>query len=226
MNKVIAYSLFGTSQRYTINMIINVELAKQFYPDWKVWIYYDDTVAHQYINKLKTYDNVFLIKQPKEKWKRLMWRFYAYDHPDVECVVFRDADSYLSQREKDAVEQWLSTGKSIHIMREVHPGHNSKIMAGMWGLRKTNKIKNLTQLCISYNGADAYYMDQAFLNSTLYPLFLNDMVVHDSNNVFADKTHEWPSPQINEQYIGRTQFPPSEGSGMCNRFIELERELK
>ena len=242
MNNIITYSLFGTSERYDINMIINVELASKIYPDWKVWIYYDDTVCNYIIEKLKTYSNVCLNKQPTTSdwnWSRLMWRFYAYDDPQVDCCVFRDADSYLSQREKDAVDQWLSTGKSIHIMREVYPGHNSRIMAGMWGLRKNNKIKSLSNMCSNYAGIhdNAYYIDQHFLKDTIYPLFGGDMVVHDGNSslryddansslTYNDATHEWPSMTYNDQYVGRTQYPPSPESGQLERFNQLKHERK
>jgi len=228
--KVIAYSLFGTSERYTINMLINAELAAKIYPDWKVWVYYDGTVYDNIINKLKQYSNVCLKKQPTTRdWSRLMWRFYAYDDPEVECCIFRDADSYLSQREKDAVDQWLSTGKSIHIMREVYPGHNSKVMAGMWGLRKNNKIQSLAKMCTTYSNSNenAYFMDQHFLNNTIYPLFDGDRVVHDGNSSlrYNDATHEWPSMTYNDQYIGRTQYPPCPESGQLERFNELKRTV-
>jgi hypothetical protein len=230
--KVIAYSLFGINERYTINMILNAELAAKFYPDWQVWVYYDESVYAFITEKLKSYKNVRLKKQPVSRgdWSRLMWRFYAYDDPEVECAIFRDADSYLSQREKDAVDQWLSTGKSIHIMREVYPGHNSKIMAGMWGMRKNDKIKSLSQMCIEYSRSNenAYFMDQHFLNNKIYPLFTGDMVVHDGNSNlrFNDATHEWPSLTYNDQYIGRTQYPPDPESGQLERFNQIKNEKR
>ena len=231
--KIIAYSLFGADPRYTINMIINAELASKIYPDWKVWVYHDNTVPNNIINKLMTFNNVNLIPQPSTKnWSRLMWRFYSYDNPNVEYSIFRDADSYLTQREKDAVDEWLTTNKSIHIMREVYPGHNSKIMAGMWGIRRTPKIRSLTQMCLEYtnnsNNENIYSMDQHFLNTLIYTLFNNDMVIHDGNSNlrYGDATHKWPSITYNDQYIGRTQYPPCPESGQLERFNQLIHEIK
>lgn len=228
--KVISYSLFGTSERYTINMIINAEIAAKIYPDWQVWVYYDESVPSYIIDRLKKYNNVSVKKQPfTENWSRLMWRFYAYDDPQVNLCIFRDADSYLSQREKDAVDQWLSTEKSIHIMREVYPGHNSKIMAGMWGLRRNDKIKSISDMCITYadGNENSYFMDQHFLNNIIYPLYNDDKVVHDpySNLRYNDATHEWSSMTYNNQYIGRTQYPPCPESGQLERFNELKRTV-
>jgi hypothetical protein len=37
--KVIAFSLWGNDAKYGIGAIKNVELARQIYPDWQVWIY-------------------------------------------------------------------------------------------------------------------------------------------------------------------------------------------
>ena len=36
------------------------------------------------------------------------------------------------QRERDAVNEWLRSNKTFHLMRD-HPWHGSEILAGMWG---------------------------------------------------------------------------------------------
>ena len=64
----------------------------------------------------------------------MFWRFFAHDETDCEYVVFRDADSRISKREKMAVDEWIQSGKSIHIMRD-HPYHTVPILGGMWGCR-------------------------------------------------------------------------------------------
>lgn len=229
MTNYISYSLFGDNPRYTINMVLNAELASSLYEHWKVLVYYDDTVPAKIVQRLQTYPNVILEKGSIEKdnWRRLMWRFQAYDKSDANLVVFRDADSYLTKREKDAVDQWAKTEKDLHIMREVWPGHNSKIMAGMWGLRKNNRLTSLIELVKRYKGANEYSIDQAFLNSVVYPMFKDSMVVHDANSHlrYKDATHEWPSPMVNDQYIGMVQYPPNSGSGLVDRFNQIQNEL-
>lgn len=230
MKNIISYSLFENNPRYTINMVINVELALKIYPNWEVWIYFDNTVSEKILNKLQSYSNVKIFnmsKKYKEKWMRLMWRFHAYDDGNVNFVIFRDADSYLTQREKDAVDQWITSKKSLHIMREVYPGHNSLIMAVMWGIKKNNKIESFEDLIKNYKGENNYAMDQTFLNTLIYPIFIDDMVVHDSNSelTYKDATHVWPSITYNDQYIGRVQYPPCPESGQLEFFNKLIREL-
>ena len=49
----------------------------------------------------------------------LMWRYFPLGDEFVDVVSFRDADSYILERELDAVRAWLSSDKSAHIMRGI-----------------------------------------------------------------------------------------------------------
>ena len=233
MKKVISYSLYGNNPRYTINAIINAEICLELYPDWECRFYYDNSVPVSIINKLKIYPNVNLINMTNKSYPftglhhstHMFWRFEAYDDPTVDVVIFRDTDSYPSEREKDAVNQWLESGKNIHLMREVQPGHHSKIMGGMWGLRKNNKLHSLISTLTNYYSR-GYSTDQNYLSVIIYPVFDGDRVVHDSDNPFGDKTHDWPTPRSHpDLYLGRTQGPPCIESGKLQRYNELLNEL-
>ena len=53
----------------------------------------------------------------------------------MDVAVFRDLDSLISQREIEAVTQWINSKHAFHIMRD-HPNHGTvPIMAGMWGAK-------------------------------------------------------------------------------------------
>ena len=39
---------------------------------------------------------------------------------------------HVLQRERDAVNEWLESNKTFHVMRD-HPWQGSEILAGMWG---------------------------------------------------------------------------------------------
>ena len=56
----------------------------------------------------------------------------------VDVMVSRDLDSIVSERESHAVKEWIFSSKSHHFMND-HPRHTSKIMAGLWGAKLTNK---------------------------------------------------------------------------------------
>jgi hypothetical protein len=42
--KVISYSLFGSNQRYITPLIVNARTIKNYYPNWIIRVYHDDTV--------------------------------------------------------------------------------------------------------------------------------------------------------------------------------------
>jgi len=236
MKKVISYSVFGADPRYTVNAILNAEQALEYYPGWEVRIYYNNTLPDKFIEYLRSYENVKMLNMTNEynvpyqgltHSPNVFWRFYAYDDKEVDITIFRDCDSYLSKREADAVDQWLGTGRPLHIMRETQPGHRSRIMAGMFGLRRNKKLRSVLRL-FRDNVTENYECDQGYLNKLIYPLYGPDeRVVHDNDNAFDDKTHEWPTHRSHgDLFVGRTQGPPCEESGMVERYNELLKELQ
>lgn len=46
-----------------------------------------------------------------------IWRYFALADEFVDLISFRDADSYILQREVDAVNAWLKSNKEVHLMR-------------------------------------------------------------------------------------------------------------
>ena len=112
-------------------------------------------------------------------------------------------DSRLSMREKNAVDEWLESGKSLHIMRD-HPHHNFFILGGMWGFRKKNKYEisgKLLEFIKSKNFIFTKGDDQIFL-ITLFNDFKDDHCSHDSFfNHFPD-TKKFPDNRINKRFVG------------------------
>ena len=43
-----------------------------------------------------------------------MWRFAALDDAALHRILFRDADSVISEREGQAVQAWIDSGKLFH----------------------------------------------------------------------------------------------------------------
>ena len=51
----------------------------------------------------------------------------------VDLLLSRDLDSLISDRERSAVEEWISSGETTHVMRDnVH--HWTPMLGGMWGM--------------------------------------------------------------------------------------------
>jgi hypothetical protein len=179
----ISFSLWGDKPIYNVGGIRNAEQYKNFYTDWKMILYYDNSVPKETIEELKKLD-VCLVDMTDKNINGYFWRFLAESIDDAEYVIFRDCDSRLSFREKFAVDEWINSGKSLHVMRD-HPAHRIPygndslgILAGMWGIIK-NKI-NLKEMITEYNKVKNlnYGADQHFLKN-IYTHFLNDMYVND-----------------------------------------------
>jgi hypothetical protein len=145
--KIISYSLWGNLPIYTIGAIRNAELAKEIYPDWICRFYIGDDVSDDIVSQLDDFDNteVIIMEHKENDWQGMFWRFYAVNaNDDVDYVIFRDTDSRLSVREREAVKEWMDSGKYFHIMRD-HPYHNEPIMGGMWGCKPKSFIARMNE---------------------------------------------------------------------------------
>lgn len=200
--KYLSFSLWGDKPIYNVGAIRNAELWKEIYPEWKMVVFYDNSVPEETINKLKSMDVICEDMTGKNIYG-MFWRFFAVDLPDSEYCVFRDTDSRISVREKLAVDEWLSSSKTLHVMRD-HPYHmipcgndTLGILGGMWGI-KSKKIP-LTKMINSYpnKGKIFYGEDQTFLK-TIYSLFEKDRFTHDD---FFEKK-PFPIKRIEGRFVG------------------------
>lgn len=201
MKKVLSFSLWGSIPRYTEGAIENVILSKKFYPDFECWLYvHIDSVPKHIIDNLEEMSNVKIIKRSGDinTLAPMTWRFETIDNPEVEINMSRDTDTRILLREKLAVDEWISSGKSFHIMRD-HPHHmnpRTPIMGGMFGTRKLKqfpKWKDTIRLQ-NYKGKNQY--DQSFLNKFIYPIIKNDCFIHSTFGSLLDENkteiHKFP----------------------------------
>jgi hypothetical protein len=181
--KYVSFSLWGDKPIYNIGAIRNSELVSKIYSDWKMILYHDNSVPPSTLDILKN-NGVLLEDVSHLNINKGMWRFLASDLEDCEYVIFRDCDSRISIREKLAVDEWIISKKSLHVMRD-HPYHRIPagiktmgILAGMWGLKggiipvkdMINKFPQSMNM--------SYGIDQTFLKN-IYFIFSDDMIVHD-----------------------------------------------
>ena len=182
--KVISFSLWGNKEMYTIGAIKNALLAEYYYFDYQCWFYiHEDSVPKNIIDELSLLKNtkVILKRDDITKCCPMMWRFEAIDDPNVEVMLCRDTDTRILLREKLAVEEWLDSNKSFHIMRD-HPHHNFKILGGMFGTKKIDKISSWINLINDFKKKMESYplknYDQDFLKDIIYPIIKTDCLIH------------------------------------------------
>lgn len=195
--KIISFSLWGDNPIYTVGAIRNAELAETIYPDWQCWFYVGTSVPSSVVNDLEARDNCVVMKREEEgDWSGMFWRFLPASNPLVDVMISRDCDSRLNLREKEAVDAWLESDKSFHIMRD-HPYHTTEILGGMWGV-KHPKLKNLNLLMAAYQGGEFWQVDQNFLKEIVYDKVREDSLVHDE--FFSNKL--FPSGRVGKEFVG------------------------
>lgn len=199
--KIISFSLWGQDPKYTIGAIRNAELAREIYPDWMCRFYVGQSVPSPIIYKLEEMENVQIIrKQEFGDWRGMFWRFEPASEGNVEVMISRDTDSRLDAREKAAVDEWLSSDKGFHIMRD-HPHHRYHVLGGMWGV-KSGVISNMKQLINDFAQEDEYGTDYKFFAEVIVPNLNNDAVmIHDE---FFDKAaRSFPTPRVGLEFVGK-----------------------
>jgi hypothetical protein len=204
---IISFSLWGDNPKYTIGAIENAKLAQEIYPGWLCYYFMDSKVPQNIIDELSKFEHVIIniieganTSNGHDNHTAAFWRFLALDS-NADVVLIRDTDSRLSQREKILVNQFLSSNKLIHSIKD-HPGHlGDKIMAGMWGAKKgailniENRINSFLIETPSYEMN--YGADQRFLK-LIYDEFHSQILEH---NPFQNETFD--APRIGFDFIGQ-----------------------
>ena len=123
--RVISYSFYGSAKRYDDGALANVELMHTIYPDWEICIYHDTTVPSNIIDKLTTYKYVKMINMFNGSIvNKMSWCFLVASEKSVERYVIGNIDTRLSLREKSAVDDWITSRKRFHAMRDHHHIHS------------------------------------------------------------------------------------------------------
>lgn len=218
--KYVSFSLWGDNELYTKGAVQNAQQISEFYPDWKGIFYYDNSVPSEVIDKIKELGSTVLDMTGVPFGP--FWRFFAAELDDCEYVIFRDCDSRILQREVDAVNYWIESGKSLHVMRD-HPAHRIPfgnngigILAGMWGIK--GKLIPLTEMIHKFcvGKTFKYGLDQTFLK-TIYQIFKEDMVEHD--DLFQGIP--FPTKRSNYRFVGERINPNGEPTN--SDWMELKR---
>jgi len=193
MKKVISFCLYGNKPIYIVGMSENLLLANTIFHDWEVRIYYNKSVHKHYIDELKDQGaNTIFCENIDEdnlfNWEGMFWRMFPFNENDVDIWISRDADSRLSTREKNLIDEWINSNKTLHTIRD-HKCHFNNIMGGMFGInnklyRKKYESINIKQF-IKDNQEKykdkTYNIDQLFLNDKIWNILKNDHLAHISN---------------------------------------------
>src|SRR5690606_21797065 len=227
--KYLSFSLWGNQPRYTVGAIRNAELARDIYSGWHMLVYHDNTVPAETLSHLQQMD-IQLIEMTVSPIYGLFWRFLAADIDDCSHAIFRDTDSRITLRERKAVDEWIISGNTLHVMRD-HPHHQTPfgaeglgILGGMWGIRGGSYPMESTVRRFINGHGDQYGVDQNFLQE-VYRTFGHSQTVHD--DFFERKP--FPAPRTGYQFIGERidehEQPIGEDREALKHYLAKQKKL-
>lgn len=134
--RIISISLFGFEENTIFSRSQSLKFLhqlaneiKQNYPDWILRIYHNSTIQNDIICSIECiynhvdFCNVSSLENFDNYIPGKIWRFLPVGDELVDIIASRDLDSPITQRELNAVNEWISSGKAWHVMRD-HPQHH------------------------------------------------------------------------------------------------------
>lgn len=169
--KILAYSLFGTDEKYWAGFLNAVRDAPSVYPGWQVVVYIEKN--HFLLPVLRelgiSYEEEVFVPGDKyygARWGAL-WRFYAFEL-DADFIETRDCDFVLSETGYKCTEEWVNSGYPAHIIRYFDT--EQPLFGGLSGIRG-GIVKNVRQLADEYvhsnEIASEYHSDEDFLRDRI-----------------------------------------------------------
>lgn len=157
----------------------------------------------------------------------MSWRWLPIGDHFVHRFASRDIDTFVYQREVDAVKAWVQSARPGHIMRD-SPYHTTTILGGLWGYDRRRDPTTAAQIyarmlhsriAAQYNQplANEKQRDQHFLSYYIYPLLSKGRsLVHDSYlcHRFGD-SEPFPSRRHKGCYVGAPMPSMQNGTDNC-----------
>tara|TARA_Y100000593_G_scaffold28757_1_gene57480 strand:+ start:6165 stop:7331 length:1167 start_codon:yes stop_codon:yes gene_type:complete len=202
--KIISFSVYGENAIYLKGAESNIDEAKSIYPDWICRFYCTKDIEN--LNLLLQDERCEVVVMESKIWP-MYWRYFATDDPLVDVMISRDSDSIVGQKEKYAVEDWLSKREKFHTIHDFDSprAHVNPVMGGLWGLKckEFNCMTNLINLYAkTFDYVYDYSADQSFLSNHILPLYKKDCIDHSSHKDIVWE-HTIPFPRkCNNKYGG------------------------
>jgi len=208
----ISYSLFGSDMKHGIGAIRNAVFAEQYFPGWISRFYLGPDVPGAIIENLNLIPDAELVRWedgPGHLCANLRFmNLFCNDDREARYVLYRNCDARLGGRERDAVNQWLATGKSYHAMRD-HESHDAMLVPGLWGGRARifgmeDQIRKHTRI-VNSNLAGIHDTLAHFLATRIWP-----MVRSSCHFIDSDETRrrtfggmDFPTARDGDRYVGQ-----------------------
>ena len=162
--KVFSFCLYGTERNYYEGLLENINLIKEFYPDFTIFVY-----AGVRDSSWTFSEDIVIVETEKAGPINMLFRYKPLSFTEIGFV--RDADSRIGIRDRWCIDQFLKSSYKYHVVRD-NKWHKSEIMGGTFGWRCP------LDLTIDFDAESCYGYDESVLRVALYPRVLPDLLVH------------------------------------------------
>lgn len=224
--QIISFSLYGAERLYCEGALRNAELAAVHYPGWTCRFYLDDSVPALYQAALAAAgcDIVKVTRPSLGPMYGRYWRMWVAADPGVDRFLIRDADSRLNARERAAVDEWIASGESFHVMRD-SAGHRTLALAGMWGGVGAS-LPEIAALIDAWGQFDQHGQCDRFTSEVLFPRMQHSYICHDGAGFFDDGRPFPPHPPLDgTRYVGEIVQVDGPPVDIWRQSAELENRL-
>lgn len=208
MKNVFSFSLWGQDETYTIGAVENAKMMGQFFPGWVVRVYHNDTVPADIIKQIQQAGGeTVAMTGAYGELNPGMWRFLVANDPSVYYFCVRDADCRPFLREQAAVEAWLASGKSFHMMRD-DIWHNEVMLAGLWGGTAGMLPDMVALINTHFQKSTNRWHDQIMLKNFIWPMIYQDSMQHDNYyHLFGAQPYPIPRVEGDPMHVGYGHKP-------------------
>jgi len=229
MKKIISFSLWGNEPLYINGAISNIINSQKFYPGWICRFYIDESIDKDLQEKILSFGNTEIKIMPKaEDVLGMFWRFAPmWDDLEIERFIVRDTDCQPTKREVNAVNEWITSEKPFHIIRDNHY-HYVPILGGTWGAIPgciPNMQKDISEFLLTVQETKSQHksrkfhgVDQIFLYNFVWPIIKDNHIAHIRENepvlVMTGKEIILPPLEEGGHFIG---MPCTDINGQCTR---------
>ena len=183
--KVFSFCLYGTEPNYYTGLLENIEIIKQYYPDFTIVVHKGFCDPSWVIPEGVEVNNTNRVGAINA-----LLRYLSMFTAEVGFV--RDTDSRVTARDRWCIDEFLKSDKSYHSIRD-HYWHRSKLMAGTFGWKKSLPLMIPTHEV-------GYGFDEHFLATEVYDRIKSDLLVHTSYRAFAGEHAVWIERPFEDTY--------------------------
>lgn len=194
MSRIVSYALFrhGDSDYNYINYVrLIVRAHWMIWRPYQLWFLHDDRVMDlpyfKAMSRMAQHGlmNLYYVGKSEALTKSMLWRVLPAWWAGVEYVICRDTDSVPLPRDRRAVEEFIASGKAVHVI------HSSESHAGVMGGTTSIHVPQFRTLInadtwdqyVNRNSSDLNWdvkgADQSHLWRTLYRGGNSDLLLHD-----------------------------------------------